>query len=243
MTLVNIPLDSVTEAALQGLVYNQVSELRVIEYKSELPGGTDDHKKEFLSDVCSFANVSGGDLVYGIMEEAGLPEALVGVNLSDADAEIRKLENLIRDGIEPRIPGVSSRAISLTNGNSVLVIRVPRSFAKPHVVNFKRRWRFYTRSSAGKYPMNVGEVRSAFVLSESIAERIRSFRADRLSLITADQGPAPISDSAKTCVALQRVRFARDLQPRPGEKRYHPAQADLFGSWGALQLRRALSSC
>ena len=85
------------------LMMNSVQEGKTIEYKLMLPGGNDQERKEFLADVSSFANTMGGDLIYGIEEENGIPKKIVGVELSDVDAEIRRLDNMIRDGIEPRI--------------------------------------------------------------------------------------------------------------------------------------------
>jgi hypothetical protein len=63
MTLRSVPIDSITEDHLQSLIDDQVAELRIIEYKRELPGRSDGEKREFLADVCSFANTAGGDLI------------------------------------------------------------------------------------------------------------------------------------------------------------------------------------
>jgi hypothetical protein len=192
MTLRSVPIDSITEDHLQALIDNQVAELRAIEYKRELPGKTDGPKKEFLADVCSFANTSGGDLMYGITESDGTPRELVGVNADNVDAEISGLESSIRDGIAPRIQGIRTQRVRLENGNHVLVIRVPRSFSRPHVVTYKNHWKFYARSSNGKHQMDVGEVRRAFVLSENVADRIRAFRAERLGRVVSGDTPMPI---------------------------------------------------
>jgi hypothetical protein len=197
MTLMSVPIDSITGDRLRALIEDQVMELRVIEYKQELPGTQADHKKEFLADVCSFANTAGGDFVYGMTEEAGLPQKLRGFETSDIDSEISRLENLIRDGIRPRISSVSSRPLKLSDDKYALVIRVPRSFSRPHVVDYKNRWRFYARNSNGKYPMDVDEVRRAFVLSESVADRIRAFRAERLGRVVSGETPAPIEGTSR----------------------------------------------
>jgi predicted HTH transcriptional regulator len=165
MTLMSLPIDSITEDHLRSLIDDQVAELRLIEYKGELPGRSHEDKREFLADVCSFANAAGGDLVYGMIEDGGMPRELPGFETSNIDGEINQLENLIRDGIGPRIWGVRSLPLQLRSGKHALVLRVPRSFSRPHVVTRKGHWRFYARSSAGKYPMDVGEVRQAFVLS------------------------------------------------------------------------------
>jgi hypothetical protein len=197
MTLMSVPIDSITEDHLRSLIEDQVMELRVIEYKQELPGTQPDDKKEFLADVCSFANTAGGDFVYGMTEEAGLPQKLRGFETSDIDSEISRLENLIRDGIRPRISSVASRPLKLSDDNHALVIRVPRSFSRPHVVDYKNRWRFYARNSNGKYPMDVDEVRRAFVLSESVADRIRAFRAERLGRVVSGETPVLIEGTSR----------------------------------------------
>jgi len=78
MTLMSIPIDSITEDHLRSLIEDQVMELRVIEYKQELPGKRPEDKRVFLADVCSFANSAGGDLVYGMTENGGMPRELPG---------------------------------------------------------------------------------------------------------------------------------------------------------------------
>lgn len=192
MTLMSVPIDSITEDHLRSLIEDQVMELRVIEFKQKLPGRSDGDKKEFLADVCSFANTEGGDLIYGIAESGGTPVDLGGVATDDIDAEISRLGSSIRDGIQPRIPGLQPQPVRLESGKHALVLRVPRSFARPHVVTYKNHWKFYARTSNGKYQMDVGEVRRAFVLSESVADRIRAFRAERLGRVISGETPVPI---------------------------------------------------
>jgi predicted HTH transcriptional regulator len=197
MTLMSVPIDSITEDHLRSLIENQVMELRVIEYKRELPGRSDGDKKEFLSDVCSFANTAGGDLMYGIAESGGTPQHLVGIDADNVDAEISRQASSIRDGIGPRIPGIQHQPVQLENGKYVLVLRVPRSFARPHVVTYQNHWKFYARTSNGKYQMDVDEVRRAFVLSESVADRIRAFRAERLSQVVSRETPVPVEGTSR----------------------------------------------
>ena len=72
------PLEFFTAADLQRLVDNRVQEGRAIEYKSALVVNTDEDKREFLSDVSSFANTSGGHLLFGIEENGGVPTRLLG---------------------------------------------------------------------------------------------------------------------------------------------------------------------
>ena len=117
MYMINKDIDQITEQDLQELIDNEVIEAKTSEYKGELPGGTDSEKKEFLADISSFANASGGDIIYGITSDknTGKPLELKGLSITNADNEILRLENIIRDGIEPRIPSINTKSIQLTN--------------------------------------------------------------------------------------------------------------------------------
>lgn len=199
MAMIAKRFDEITKEDIESLVANGVREGRTIEYKQQLPTGRDDDKKEFLADISSFANASGGDLIYGVEESrdgagkpTGLPEAAIGLAGINADQEVRRLENMIRDAIEPRIPGIQIRPIDGFSTGPVIIIRIPHSWASPHMVTFKVSPRFFSRTSAGKAPLDVPEIRAAFVQSEELPERIRRFREQRLGLILAGEAPLQI---------------------------------------------------
>jgi len=187
MALIDKPLELITEQDLSDLISNQVREDKRIEFKATLPNDSDKQKKEFLADVSSFANASGGDLVFGIKEQNGVASQLIGLQLSSLDAEILRLENILRDGLDPRIPNIRLQEISLTSGVALL-IRVTRSWIPPHRVKLGGTSRFYSRNSAGKYELDVSEMRPLFALSASALEQIRNFRINRLSKIAAGEG-------------------------------------------------------
>jgi predicted HTH transcriptional regulator len=94
---------------------NQVPEGLLYEYKLQMYGGSDEDKREALKDVSSFANAAGSHIIIGMDERRGLPTALVGITV-DADQEIRRLDNLCRDCIEPRIIALRMRPVPLRNG-------------------------------------------------------------------------------------------------------------------------------
>lgn len=189
--------DEINETDIRLLIENQISERKNIEYKLTLPENKYDSKKEFLADVSSFANTMGGHLIYGIKEENGIPIEVSGISNNDLDSEILRLENLLRDGIQPRVQGISMRAVNTESGKPVLIIRVPQSWSKPHVVNFQGHWRFYARNSAGKYPLDVMELKSAFLSTTALGERIRNFHFDRLSKIGSDETPVSLEGKAR----------------------------------------------
>jgi predicted HTH transcriptional regulator len=157
-------LEEVTEGDLVALIENQVREGRTIDYKRELPGGNDASKKEFLADVSSFANTSGGDLIFGMEEVEALPTEIVGIQSGDLDRERQRLESMMASGLEPRIR-YEVKDVICEGGKRVLILRMDRSWSGPHRVVFQQSDRFWGRNSSGKYPLDVNELRAAFTLS------------------------------------------------------------------------------
>ena len=211
------PIEQIAEADLRALIENKVAERKTIEYKQTLPRDSDGDKKEFLADVSSFANASGGHLVYGMREEAGLPAELRGVELEDADVTVRRLDSAIRDGIRTRIPGFVVWPAPMETRRTAIVIRIPKSFASPHMVTFGGASRFFARNSNGKYQLDLDEIRAAFLLSETIAERIRNFRLDRIAKIQAEETPVPLPPGARLVLHVVPLgAFSADnrLEPR-----------------------------
>lgn len=204
------PLASITKEDIDALVANAVSEGRTLDYKESLPGNSDSEKYEFLADVSSFANSSGGDILYGIREKrdagklTGIPEAADGVTVTSVDAEILRLDNIIRDGIAPRISNVRMIAIPGFARGPIILVRIPNSWLSPHMIS-KRESRFYARNNAGKYPLDIAEIRSAFALSESLPDKIRRFRDDRIAKIVADETPVKLMGSSRVVLHVLPV--------------------------------------
>lgn len=197
-------LDIIEKTDIEALVENEVGEGRTIEYKAGLPGGSDSDKKEFLADVSSFANAGGGDLLYGVAAAEGIPKEVVGLD-ANMDLVLLHLENLLRDGLEPRIPGVRMRPINGFTKGPVLLIRIPRSWAAPHMIKLGKSSRFFTRNSAGKHQMDVTEIRAAFLLSEALPEKMRRFRDERLGRIIANETPVRMFERAKLVLHILPV--------------------------------------
>ena len=83
----------------------------------------------------------------------------------------------------------------------VLVLRIPQSYIGPHMVNVGDS-RFYSRSNTGKYSLNATEIRTAFALTESLPERAKRFRDERLEGIGSEDSPWPLSSNPKTVLHL-----------------------------------------
>lgn len=210
--MINKHLDQITKDDIDALITNEVREGRTLDYKATIWGGTNDERKECYADVSSFANAAGGDLVIGIEERSGsdgkptgIPEKATGVAVRNLDAELLRLENGIRDSIEPRINGIRFRSIEGFPEGQVIIIRIPQSYNAPHMVTFNNYSRFYTRGSNGKHQLDVTEIRAAFAVSEALPQRIRNFRAERLARIVADETPVLMSEGPRLILHLVPV--------------------------------------
>jgi hypothetical protein len=189
-------VQDLTEADLTSLISRQIAEDKVIDYKRDAIGKTDSDKKEFLYDVSSFANASGGYIIIGMEEEHGVPKGLMGLAATDPDKEILRLEEIIRDGIRPRLHGVQCKAIPIEGGRITIAMCIPKSWNPPHQVVFQKAFRIYGRSSNGKYLLDVDELRSIFSLSENVSDKLRRFRASRISRIAAGETPVNLPEGA-----------------------------------------------
>ena len=219
MALFDKQLESITEEDMASLVENQVRESYQIEYKQSMLREKKEKqdKLDFLASVTSFANSIGGDLLIGVAATDGIPVAIPGWEGIELDKEKLRIEHLLRDLVEPRV-AFTVREIRLANGNSVVLLRVPWSWAQPHMVRMDEVNRFYYRHSAGKDIMNVSQLRAAFALTSRLDEQIAAFRTERIKGIkngtaghlTPPPGPTVIVHAVP--FEAFRTGFTLDLQ-------------------------------
>ncbi|MCC7140231.1 MAG: ATP-binding protein [Planctomycetes bacterium] len=198
------PLASITAEDLKALI-GAVQERGDLEYKERLPGLGPNDGPEFLADITSFANTRDGDIIYGVRERrtpegkpTGVAEALVGV-AGNLDAEVLRLENLLRDGVAPRLQTVEMRCIP-ASPSPVLVIRVRQSWSAPHMV--RATGRFHGRNNAGKFALDVDQIREAFSRRSSLTERIRNFRTQRVLALKSGTAPVTFPETFFTVLHL-----------------------------------------
>ena len=205
-----INFSDVSEPTLSDLINSGVTEGANIEFKRDAVGNSDADKREFLKDVSAFANAAGGHLLIGMRAEEGAPVELTGLPGINPDAEVQRLDSMIRDNLEPRPLGIQVRAIPVRAG-AAIVVRVPRSWNPPHRVSFKGWNKFFTRNSNGTHEVNVEELRRLFVVSSTLAEAVRNFRIERLAKIMANDTPVTVGPSGKVVVhVVPLISFGRD---------------------------------
>jgi hypothetical protein len=208
MPIHHIPLEAIALADIQSLIDNGEGEDRRLDFKLEVYGNSDKDKDELCSDVSAFANALGGDIVIGVQEKkdaagknTGLPDAVLGLPGLNIDETSRRLEQTLTGKVTPRLANVHVREIAGGATGPLLVIRVPRSWRMPHLVKHNDWLKCYVRRGASKGdPLDVQQLRDAFLLSARLPERIRKFRDDRLKQIKAGQFPALVFSSSKVVI-------------------------------------------
>jgi hypothetical protein len=176
-----------------------------LEYKEFLSLDTAEERKEFLRDLTAFANTRGGDIVCGIREnrDKGVPEKLSGIPLPNPDKWKQRIENIIRNGTDPKLYGTQiGDPIEVGDERFAVVIRIPRSFNAPHMVISGGDYRFYHRTNTGKDRLDVAGLRTLFGMADTIAARTHAFRAERLAKIQAKDTPVPLMAGPKCVLHL-----------------------------------------
>lgn len=203
-------ISDISGSDIEQLVSNSSSESMTLEFKRSLPGTTDMDKKEFLADISAFSNTLGGDLIFGLEESDGCAKALCGIDASSIDNELLRMESLIHSGIEPRIR--YRAAIIDCSGKKILLFRMEKSWNAPHRVTLKGHDKFYGRNSAGKFSLDVQQLRNAFLENSSIVEKLRDFRTARLIEIISGRIPVEMDPGSRLVLHLLPIEsFASHL--------------------------------
>ncbi len=203
VVMLPIRFEEITAQDVLQLIELKTAERKTLEYKERLATGNREERTEFLSDVSSFANASGGDILYGIAEErdetgkaTGAPGAVRLLQIDNAAVECARLEQMIESGIQPRLPIVQVKGLELPGTGIVIVVRVGKSWIAPHMVTYSNFSRFFARnSSTGKVQLDVQQIGAAFALQRGLGERLRAWKADRIAKAIAAEGPIPLLGS------------------------------------------------
>jgi predicted HTH transcriptional regulator len=196
-----VNLNDLIPAHIEGLIESEVPESMTLDYKQQLPSDQKEEKREFLYDVAALANSAGGDLIYGIVERrseddkaTGLPDRLLRTRFANPQEEEIRLFNYIRDCIAPKLIGSVVRSVRCSGGDA-LVVRVPASRSKPHMVTMGGVDRFYKRTGTVSHKMSWEKIRRAFSEQGELREGINAWRAHRVDLLEQRRGPVHLSDN------------------------------------------------
>lgn len=207
MSIFHIELKKIDLTILEELKENKVIENKFMDYKGDITytffGEDNKSKIDVLKDVVSFANSGGGDIIYGISDNKGVPTKITGIDVRKIDSFKRKAESLMASHIEPRISKYEfSNPILLEDDKekAILILRIYPSFITPHFVSHSDEMRFWYRTNSGNAIMDLQQVKSSFGYSQTLETKVKSFLMDRISMIQSDETPYPLRDKAKAVI-------------------------------------------
>lgn len=162
-----------TKQRLDQMIADSVEENLSLDYKrADSLAKTDGKKAEVTKDVSSFANSSGGVLIYGVAEfedelRKHLPERLAPVQRSEISKEW--LDQIIQT-IQPRIEGVVIHPVTISETDNTVcyVVEVPQS----HTAHMARDHRYHKRHNFTTAQMEDYEVRD--VMNRRTHPRIKA---------------------------------------------------------------------
>jgi len=185
-------LNSLGEAHLRAFLELAIPECLYLDYKVAFTGASDkDSKREFLKDVTAFANAAGGQIVFGAKEPSDgqtVDDALVGIDGVEAIAQ--DLERLCSTSIDPRMSGLGFFRVPLATGKSCLIVNVPQSLSRPHMVSHAGHRSFYVRHSESSFPMTTHELREAVLQSASAELRAQQRVLNRVNQLRLEIEPS-----------------------------------------------------
>jgi hypothetical protein len=171
----NRPLRDIRETDIRNIVASGLEEHLQLEYKRELYADGATGRREFLQDICMFANTAGGILLIGVPElrdaqgqPTGVPDPAgdLGLETPNPEAVLAAYDARVMEAIEERLP-LESTAIQVGNGRYVLALRVRNSANKPHSVRHDGHIYFPARRERQRYAMNVREIKDLVMRTAS----------------------------------------------------------------------------
>lgn len=186
------PLEKITSKDVDVFVsQTRLQESASLDYKRDYDFKTS--KEEFLEDVCAMANFGGGHILVGVDElidsdgkKTGYPEK----RPRGAKAFQKEVaEDTLHNRIEPKV-GSQVEIQSIEGGwddGPVFVVRVGFTGNSPHCITKGKRRTFYKRSGTKSEPMDINQIRDAFIQSSSITSVLEAFHKERVRKIQDDQ--------------------------------------------------------
>jgi hypothetical protein len=169
------PLRDIREIDVRRLVESGLEEHLQLEYKSALYEDSDRGRREFLLDVCMFANASGGILLIGVAERrdeqgqptgAPDPAGALGLEVPNPEAVLNAYDARVMEAIEERLP-LEAASIDMGQGRQLLAMCVPNSASKPHSVRHQGHIYFPSRRERQRYHLTVREIKELVMRTTS----------------------------------------------------------------------------
>ncbi|MFC1987183.1 helix-turn-helix domain-containing protein [Chloroflexota bacterium] len=195
-----------------------------LEYKGTYIISDIPDKLEVLRDISSLANASGGYLIIGINDDGtGRASGYWPHTTADLERMKQSIQDICIGHIVERL--IIQSEIKEPDGNPVLLIQVPDSTRKPHMVTIERRTDFWTRYGSGKREMSLDEIRKSFQQDQvllgidSISQKFDSLERSINNIVTRVHEPSveapspPSEEGVQTQLAQPSGLVSRASSP------------------------------
>lgn len=191
-----MPFETIDAATIESLAQMRVREDHTLDFKRDLNLSARDDQAEFLKDVTSFANGSGGTLLYGVQEGEGGDEGIIvgypGLALDQPDATHRLVDDMLRQSVDERILGVLHRAVPRDDGRYYYLVRIPGSPLAPHFVMLgKHRHKCFLRANTTTDTMGARQMKETALRTETALDRASALVANRRAALIERAAHAP----------------------------------------------------
>lgn len=150
-----------------------------LDYKKEL-NNTNEGKEKFLKAVTGFANADGGYLIIGVEEKReGIPDKICGVGKTIGRQKIDEwINNILISNIDRKVH-YEIKIFEIENKKVVVVLYIPESPKKPHMITFKNRNNYYIRHNTSVNIATHSEVKEMFEYSKKIMDKFEDLLRER----------------------------------------------------------------
>lgn len=178
MSMFDKPIRELSMLDIERLVNEQQErESLHLEYKQSVEF-TEGAKNELRKDITGMANAAGATLLIGISENPdGRPKEICGVPTIVGSQKIDEwINNVMLFGVSPRVR-YQMKTLAIDPGRVVVVLDIPESRQKPHMVETTNR--YYVRHNRSVDPATHVEVREMFEYSRRVQTELEAFLRKR----------------------------------------------------------------
>ena len=145
-----------------------------LDFKGEI-GHPDKAKKEIAKDISAFTNSYGGYLIFGVNNNY----TITGIDPSIQNKSVDEWLNQVLDSnIEPQLFYYDPKVIEIPDSEKlIVVIHVPESTKKPHIVTEVNKYHIRINDSAKA--ANHGQIRDMFEFSRTRTDEFNNFLSKR----------------------------------------------------------------
>jgi len=116
---------------------------------------------------------------------------LPGLELENVDELHNRIDHILNDNLDERLPGLRHRAVPRSDGRHFYVIQVSPSYLAPHMITMpSTKPRFYLRVNTVNAPMNAQQIKDTSLRVERAQNRAMGFIQKRLEWNARFTGPA-----------------------------------------------------